>query len=105
MSSELPAVSRDTKEPGQRSCPRGWQSRVAATIDFEQARLANAGGRIEAFVVGPGFGPDLAYLVSLVAADRLDPQVGWRGGWERADDAAEALFSRQVVGKTVLDVE
>ncbi|HEY6423275.1 MAG TPA: hypothetical protein VIY28_08550 [Pseudonocardiaceae bacterium] len=48
------------------------------SIDFEQARL-RGGARVEAFTVGQGFGPDLTYLVGLVAAGELDPQVGWRG--------------------------
>ncbi|WP_438803457.1 zinc-binding dehydrogenase [Nocardia brevicatena] len=82
----------------------GKASLEPSTIDFEQARLTNPGARIEAFTVGPGFGPDLAYLASLVAAGRLDPQVGWRSGWERAGDAAEALLTRKVAGKAVLDV-
>jgi NADPH:quinone reductase-like Zn-dependent oxidoreductase len=82
----------------------GKASMESSTIDFEQARLTSPGARIEAFVVGPGFGPDLAYLTALVAAGRLDAQVGWRGGWERAGDAAEALLTRKVAGKAVLDV-
>ena len=82
----------------------GKASLEPSTIDFEQARLTSPGARIEAFVVGPGFGPDLAYLTSLVAAGRLDPQVGWHGDWARAGDAAEALLNREVAGKAVLAV-
>jgi NADPH:quinone reductase-like Zn-dependent oxidoreductase len=74
------------------------------TIDFEEARLRVAGGRIEAFVVGPGFGADLPYLVSLLEEGELDPQIGWRGPWDRAGDAAEALMRRRVPGKAVLEV-
>jgi NADPH:quinone reductase-like Zn-dependent oxidoreductase len=61
------------------------------------------GGRIEAFVVGSGFGPDLSVLTGLVAAGELDPQVGWRGPWEKTADAA-ALLGRQVRGKAVLEM-
>ena len=43
-------------------------------------------------------------MISLVAVGRLDPQVGWRSNWERAGDAAEALLTRKVAGKAVLDV-
>ncbi|MEV4414716.1 zinc-binding dehydrogenase [Catellatospora sp. NPDC049609] len=62
--------------------------------------------RLEAYVtdVAAGSGPDLAYLVGLVASGRLDPQIGWRGSWEQAAEAAEAFFARQVNGKAVLDV-
>jgi NADPH2:quinone reductase len=34
----------------------------------------------------------------------LDPQIGWRGPWNRAAEAAEALLSREVRGKAVLDI-
>jgi hypothetical protein len=74
------------------------------TIDFEQARLRAGGASIEPFVVGPGFGADLPYLVSLLAAGKLDPQIGWRGQWDRAGEAAAALRGRRVRGKAVLEV-
>ncbi|WP_433182468.1 zinc-binding dehydrogenase [Actinoallomurus sp. CA-150999] len=87
----------------------GMASRAPTTIDFETVRLAGGRGRIEPFVVGragqgPAFGPDLAYLVELLARKALDPQIGWRGPWERAAEAAEALLSRRVRGKAVLDI-
>jgi len=49
-------------------------------------------------------GGELATLVRLVAAGRLAVEVGWRGSWERAAEAAEALRGRRVRGKAVLDV-
>jgi NADPH:quinone reductase len=82
----------------------GMASMEPTSIDFEQARLRGGGTRIEAFAVGPGFGADLAHLVGLVASGELDPQIGWRGPWEKVADAAAALLSRQVKGKAVLDV-
>lgn len=82
----------------------GMASLAPTTIDFEQARRAGGGARIEAFVVGPGFGLDLAFLLSLVGSGGLDPQVDWRGPWEKAPDAVDALLGRQVRGKAVLDV-
>lgn len=88
--------------PGGLAVSVGKASLEPTTIDFERVR--HAAGRIEAFTAGSGFGPDLAYLASLLAAGELDPQVGWRGGWERAAEAAEALLSRRVAGKAVLDV-
>jgi NADPH:quinone reductase-like Zn-dependent oxidoreductase len=82
----------------------GMASLEPTTIDFEQARLRGDATRIEAFAIGPGFGPDLAYLIGLVARGELDPQIGWRGPWEKAADAAAALLARQVRGKAVLEV-
>ena len=81
----------------------GMASLEPTSIDFEQARL-RGGGRIEAFTVGDHFGPDLAYLIGLVAAGELDPQVGWRGPWHEAADAMAALMDRKVPGKAVLEV-
>jgi NADPH:quinone reductase len=82
----------------------GMASLQPTTIDFEAARLRTGGSRIEAFVVGDGFASDLSYLVSLLAGGELDPQVGWRGAWDRVDEAAGALIGRQVRGKAVLEV-
>lgn len=82
----------------------GMASREPTTIDFEEARTRSARGRIENFNVGAPFGADLGRLVRLLEEGRLDPQIGWRGGWDRAPEAAEALLSRRVRGKAVLDV-
>jgi NADPH:quinone reductase-like Zn-dependent oxidoreductase len=82
----------------------GMASLEPTTIDFEQARQQVGNARIEAFAVGPGFGVDLRYLVSLLEAGELDPQIGWRGPWDRAGEAAAALIGRRVRGKAVLEV-
>jgi NADPH:quinone reductase len=91
-------------EPGGSVQSVGMASLEPTSIDFEQARQRGGDTRIEAFAVGPGFGPDLAFLVGLVAAGELDPQVNWRGPWEKAGDAAAALLGRKVRGKAVLEV-
>lgn len=54
--------------------------------------------------MGPGLAADLGFLVRLLERGELDPQIGWRGPWERAPEAAEALLSRRVNGKAVLDL-
>jgi len=53
---------------------------------------------------GGPVGADLAYLVGLLAAGALDPQIAWRGSWERAGEAVQALLNRQVNGKAVLTI-
>ena len=82
----------------------GMASLEPTTIDFEAARMPAADTRIEAFVVGSGVGADLSFLVSLLEAGQLDPQIGWRGGWDHAGEAAAALIGRQVRGKVVLEI-
>lgn len=103
---ELLARAYELLEPGGIALSIGKASLESTTIDFERARLAAPNARIEAFNVGEGggSGADLAYLAGLVAAGELDPQVGWRGGWERVDEAIEALRGRRVRGKAVLEV-
>ena len=90
--------------PGGHAMSVGMASLQPTTVDFERLRNVAGGSRVEAFSVGPNFGPDLAYLVSLLAAGELDPQIGWRGPWDRVEQAVEALRSRRVAGKVVLEV-
>ena len=82
----------------------GMASREPSTIDFEQERRRASNRRVEIFVVGDHFGLDIGYLTSLVERKELNPQIGWRGVWERATEAADALLARQVSGKAVLDI-
>lgn len=82
----------------------GKASLEPTTIDFEEERGRGGGRRLEVFVVGGHMASDLAYLAGLLAAGRIDPQIGWRGPWEQASHAADALLSRHVRGKAVLEV-
>lgn len=83
----------------------GHASREHTVVDFEAQRLRTTGTRIEAFGVFTGaFGDDLSVLVALLQAGELDPQVGWRGGWERVHGAIDAMRERRLVGKAVLDI-
>jgi NADPH:quinone reductase-like Zn-dependent oxidoreductase len=47
---------------------------------------------------------DLQYLVGLLAAGELDPQIDWRGSWDRASEAEQLLLARKIAGKAVLDI-
>jgi NADPH:quinone reductase-like Zn-dependent oxidoreductase len=60
--------------------------------------------RLEAFTIAMPIGGDIAYLVELLDRKEIDPQIGWRTSWEHAQDAADALLSRRVAGKVVLDI-
>ena len=60
--------------------------------------------RLEAFELRTPLGTDLGHLVQLVAAKKIDPQIGWRGSWNQAGEAARALLARRVAGKVILDV-
>lgn len=82
----------------------GRAAREATVIDFELAGTRSARGRIENFNVTTPFGSDLAHLVGLLAVGELDAPVGWRGPWDKASEAADALLARRVAGKAVLDL-
>ncbi len=51
-----------------------------------------------------GLAPDLTWLAGEVASGRLDPGISWRGGWDRAAEAVDALLGRRLHGKAVLDI-
>jgi NADPH:quinone reductase len=85
----------------------GQASGQPSTIDFEAERRRGGRRAVEVFTVTTGyagFGPDIEELLGLVAAGRLDPQIGWRGPWDRAAEAAEALRARRVAGKAVVEI-
>jgi NADPH:quinone reductase-like Zn-dependent oxidoreductase len=75
------------------------------TIDFEAERQFGVHKRLQPFTVRTPFGPDLGYLVKLLAANEIDPQIGLRASWNEISDAAEALLDRRIAGKAVLDVD
>ena len=82
----------------------GMASNQPSTIDFEIERRSGVRKRLEPFTVRTPFDRDLTYLVELLAAGELDPQIGLRTSWNDVSEAAEALLDRRVAGKAVLDV-
>ncbi|XVQ06513.1 zinc-binding dehydrogenase [Spirillospora sp. CA-255316] len=82
----------------------GMASGEPTLIDFEQARTRVDRGRLETFNISTPLGGDLAYLVGLLQRGELDAQIGWRGPWDKAPEAAGALLARRVPGKVVLDL-
>ncbi len=79
----------------------GWTSGEPAVIPpYGTVGLAKS---LMPFQAGSAFGPDLAYLLELLAAGRLTVDVGWRGSWRRFDEAVAGLLDRRFAGKAVLD--
>nr|CEL20618.1 alcohol dehydrogenase, zinc-binding [Kibdelosporangium sp. MJ126-NF4] len=81
----------------------GWTSMQPAV--FQPYATVAPAKSLVSFDAGNGYGPDLAYLLKLVADGKLTVDIGWRGSWTRFDEAAAALFDRQVTGKAVLDID
>lgn len=90
--------------PGGVALSIGQACGQPTTIDFEQVRLRGGHGRLSAFMVGFPMAADLTELLALAGSGRIDPQIGWRGPWEKAADAAQALRDRRVAGKAVLEI-
>lgn len=81
----------------------GWTSGEEAV--FPPYSTVGTRRAIEAFTKGRGDGADLEYLLRLMVEGKLRVDVGWRGSWQRIDEAVEALFARRVAGKAVLDID
>jgi len=58
----------------------------------------------ELFFGGDPFGRDLAYLIRLVAARRLDPQLVGELPWDQMPAALDRLRNRDVAGKMCLTI-
>ncbi|MCP2166994.1 zinc-binding dehydrogenase [Goodfellowiella coeruleoviolacea] len=93
----------DALAPGGVIQSIGWTSGEPAT--FQPYATVGAAKSLTAFNMGPELGPDMAYLLDLVAAGQLRVDIGWRGSWQRYDEAANALINREVSGKAVLSVD
>lgn len=82
----------------------GMASNQHTIVDFEGERRSGSRKRLEVFAVRTPFDPDLQYLLQLLNAGEVDPQIGLRESWDNISIAARALLGRQVAGKAVLDV-
>ena len=94
--------------PGALVLAVGSASRQPTTIDYEEDVPHPGGRRPDRGVQRVRRGPRVGVGARLpVAADRggtLDIQIGWRGDWDRVDEAAAALMERRVTGKAVLEI-
>jgi NADPH2:quinone reductase len=81
----------------------GWTSLEPAT--FPPYATVGAQKSLQAFTTGGAYRKDLEHLLGLFGAGKLSVDVGWRGSWQKFDDAATALVGRQVTGKAVVDID
>lgn len=80
----------------------GWISDEPAV--FPPYSTVGPGRTLSSFSLPAASGAILTTLLALVAAGKLKVEIGWRGPWERYDEAIDALLGRRVNGKAVLDV-
>ncbi|MGV9455914.1 zinc-binding dehydrogenase [Streptomyces sp. NPDC003635] len=92
----------DRLAPGGSLQSVGWTSGEPAV--FPPYATVGPAKSLTSYVNDGPAGADLAVLADLAAEGTLTVEIGWRGSWERFDEAADALRGRRVAGKAVLDV-
>lgn len=98
--------------PGGCVVSYGCSSGEPTTFDV-RSFYRRSGARLHGFQLFPELqraGPDTAAhdldtLARMLAARRLEAQIGLEVGWDRAAEAVQALLDRKVVGKAVLRIE
>jgi NADPH:quinone reductase-like Zn-dependent oxidoreductase len=111
----LESVGGTVLESSLRALGAGGVAVLYGTASGQPARitLRSFGGHHRASIRGfyifqtgvETFGEDLAYLVGLIAAGRLRPEVGLELSWRETARAVQALRERKVTGKAVLLVD
>lgn len=91
--------------PGGTVVMFGSSSGELTPIGFRQFVPGHEGARLQTFAYhasGPGLGADIAALLAVVAAGRLETRVALTLPWRDAAQALDALRHRSISGKAVL---
>jgi NADPH:quinone reductase-like Zn-dependent oxidoreductase len=91
--------------PGGTIVMFGSSSGELTPIGFRQFVPGREGARLQTFAYyasGPGVGADIALLLALVAAGRLEARVALTVSWRDVAQALDALRQRSISGKAVL---
>jgi hypothetical protein len=80
----------------------GWASGEPAV--FAPYATVGPAKSLTSFLIQGVAGAELATLVQLLGQGRLTVDIGWRGPWQQAAEAAKALREHRVNGKAILDV-
>ena len=91
--------------PGGTVVMFGSSSGELTPIGFRQFVPGHEGVRLQTFAYyasGPGIGADIALLLVLLAADRLEARVALTAPWQDVAKALDALRQRSISGKAVL---
>ncbi|RUW58171.1 zinc-binding dehydrogenase [Mesorhizobium sp. M7A.F.Ca.US.008.03.1.1] len=93
--------------PGGTIVMFGSSSGELTPIGFRQFVPDHEGARLQTFAYytsGPGIGEDIASLLALVAAGRLETRVALTAPWTDIAQALDALRQRSFSGKAVLTI-
>jgi NADPH2:quinone reductase len=91
--------------PGGTIVMFGSSSGELTPIGFRQFVPDHEGARLQTFAYytsGPGIGADIASLLAMVAAHRLEARVALTLPWRDVAQALDALRQRRISGKAVL---
>jgi NADPH:quinone reductase-like Zn-dependent oxidoreductase len=93
--------------PGGTIVMFGSSSGELTSIGFRQFVPDREGARLQTFAYyasGPGIDADLAFLLDLLAAGRLDARIALTLPWRDVSHALDALRERGISGKAVLTI-
>nr|WP_292714771.1 zinc-binding dehydrogenase [Mesorhizobium sp.] len=99
------AIERVT--PGGIIVMFGSSSGELTSVGFRQFVPGHEGARLQTFAYyasGPGIGADIASLLALVAAGRLETRVALTVQWTDIAQTLDALRRRSISGKAVLTI-
>ncbi len=96
--------------PGGDVVSYGNASGAPVSFDAAELFMRAPGARLHALRMdatggASGFASDLAMLLGLTAAGRLDPQVALETTWRESEQAFAAVMARRVAGKAVLRLD
>lgn len=90
--------------PGATLQSIGWAGGEPAVFPPGSTFFPGTARTLSSFGDAAAVGADLGLLAGLLASGALSAQVGWRGSWERAEEAVAVVRERKVVGKAVIDI-
>ncbi|MFF5113533.1 zinc-binding dehydrogenase [Streptosporangium sp. NPDC000509] len=90
--------------PGATLHSIGWASGEPAVFPAGSTFFPGQARTLSSFGDAAAVGADLGLLAALLVSGALSAQVGWRGSWERAEEAAQVVRERKVTGKVVIDI-
>ncbi len=93
--------------PGGTIVMFGSSSGELTPVGFRQFVPGHEGARLQTFAYytsGPDIGADIASLLALVSAGRLETRVALTARWTDMAQAVEALRQRSISGKAVLTI-
>jgi NADPH2:quinone reductase len=91
-------------KPGGNLQSVGWAAGEAAVFPPNSTFSLGAAKSLQSFGDTTAPGPDLAFLLGLLAKGELVTRIAWHGSWDRVDEAVGVARDRRTAGKVILDL-